>query len=91
VWSKAVFVAAMSAVTTVSGVAMEPLFADPEAVALLTAALREAQLVAEADGITFAEDPVAEALAIRACHAGAQRDRRCRVILCAVAPSKPMR
>ena len=64
VWSKAVFVAAMSAVTTVSGVAMGPLLADPEAVALLTAALRETQLVAEADGITFAEDPVAQALTI---------------------------
>lgn len=64
VWSKAIFVAAMSAVNTVSGAAMGPLLADPEAVALLTAALRETQLVAEADGITFAEDPVAHALAI---------------------------
>lgn len=64
VWSKAVFVAAMSAVTTVSGVAMGQLSADPEATALLTEALRETQRVAEADGIVFAEDPVEHALTI---------------------------
>ena len=64
VWSKAIFVAAMSAVNTLSGAAMGPLLADPEAVALLTATLRETQLVAEADGITFAADPVAQALTI---------------------------
>lgn len=63
VWSKAIFVAAMSAVTTITGMSMGPMMADTEAVQLLTAALREAQQVAEADGITFANDPVASALA----------------------------
>ncbi len=64
VWSKAVFVAAMSAVTTITGVAMGPLLADPAAVLLLTEALCETQRVAEADGIVFGEDPVAHALRI---------------------------
>ncbi|MFM7677265.1 MAG: ketopantoate reductase family protein [Roseiflexaceae bacterium] len=63
VWSKAIFVAAMSAVTTISGMSMGPMMADAEAVQLLTAALTEARHVAEADGITFVDDPVAQALA----------------------------
>ncbi len=63
VWSKAIFVAAMSAVTTISGMSMGPMMADAEVVHMLTAALTEAKQVAEADGIRFADDPVAMAIA----------------------------
>jgi len=63
VWSKAIFVAAMSAVTTISGVSMGPMMADAEAIQTLTAALTEAKQVAEADGIRFTDDPVATAIA----------------------------
>jgi len=66
VWSKAIFVAAMSAVTTVSGVSMGTLHRDHEAGILLTAALTEAHAVAIADGVTFAENPVTAALATAA-------------------------
>lgn len=64
VWSKAIFVAAMSAVTTLAEVSIGPLLADPPAVALLTAALQEAYMVAQASGVHFDVDPVAQALAI---------------------------
>jgi 2-dehydropantoate 2-reductase len=64
VWSKAIFVAAMSAVTTLGGVGIGSLLADPPAVALLTAALQEAHAVARASGVHFDDDPVAQALAI---------------------------
>ena len=63
VWSKAIFVAAMSAVTTITGMSMGPMMADAEAVQLLTVALTEARQVAEADGVLFDTDPVASALA----------------------------
>ncbi len=66
VWTKAIFVAAMSAVTTIAGVGMGPLAEDPEALTLLTAALTEAHRVAVAEGIVFDNNPVAEAMAIAA-------------------------
>ena len=66
VWSKAIFVAAMSAVTTIAGVSMGALLRDREAGVLLTAALTEAHAVAVADGVTFSEDPVTTALATAA-------------------------
>jgi 2-dehydropantoate 2-reductase len=62
VWSKAVFVAAMSATTTISGADMGHLSADPGAQYLLEAALAEAKVVAAAEGIVFERDPVAAAL-----------------------------
>jgi len=64
VWSKAIFVAAMSAVTTLAEVSIGPLLADPPAVALLTAALQEAYEVAQASGVHFDHHPVEQALAI---------------------------
>lgn len=64
VWSKAIFVAAMSAVTTLTQAPLGPMMADDEVVALLTAALTEARRVAEADGVQFETDPVASALAM---------------------------
>lgn len=64
VWSKAIFVAAMSAVTTLTQAPLGPMMADDEVVAVLTAALTEARQVAEADGVHFDSDPVASALAM---------------------------
>ncbi len=64
VWSKAIFVAAMSAVTTLTQAPLGPMMADDEVVAVLTAALTEARQVAEADGVYFEVDPVASALAM---------------------------
>lgn len=64
VWSKAIFVAAMSAVTTIAGVGIGALMADEQAVALLTAALSEARQVAEASGVVFDTDPVTQSLAV---------------------------
>lgn len=66
VWRKAIFVAAMSAVTTITGAGMGLLRDDTEAQRMLTAALTEAHCVAQAEGMTFADDPVASALAIAA-------------------------
>ncbi|MFM2308868.1 MAG: hypothetical protein RLY87_989 [Chloroflexota bacterium] len=66
VWSKAIFVAAMSAVTTVAGVPMGALQHNPEVAVMLTAALTEARTVAEAEGIIFTDDPVASALSTAA-------------------------
>ena len=66
VWRKAIFVAAMSAVTTISGAGMGLLRDDTEAQIMVTAALTEAHSVALAEGMVFAEDPVASALAIAA-------------------------
>ncbi|MFN5059939.1 MAG: ketopantoate reductase family protein [Chloroflexota bacterium] len=62
-WSKAIFVAAMSAVTTLTQAPLGPMLADSEIVETLTAALTEARKVAEADGVRFDGDPVASALA----------------------------
>jgi 2-dehydropantoate 2-reductase len=62
-WSKAIFVAAMSAVTTLAQAPLGPMMADSEIIATLTAALTEARQVAEADGVQFDSDPVASALA----------------------------
>ncbi len=73
VWSKAIFVAAMSAVTTLAEVSIGPLLADSSAVALLTAALQEAYAVAQASGVHFTHDPVAQALAIARAMPGTTR------------------
>jgi 2-dehydropantoate 2-reductase len=66
VWRKAIFVAAMSAITTISGAGMGLLRDDAEAQIMVTAALTEARSVAQAEGMEFADDPVASALAIAA-------------------------
>ena len=73
VWSKAVFVAAMSATTTISGAAMGQLMEDPEVQHMLAAALHEAAAVAAAEGVTFDSDPVASALHTAAAMPAAAR------------------
>lgn len=59
VWHKFIFLVAFSGMTTLMRTGIGPIRDDADAFALFRAVMEEAQAVAHAKGITFAEEPVA--------------------------------